>query len=182
MNIPNLMTLIRIILVPVLIICLIQGFYLKALIVFMVAGLTDALDGFLARVLHQKSILGAYMDPLADKALIVSSFVTLSVMAVIPSWLTVIVISRDIVLLTGICILTLISVPVEIKPAVVSKITTAFQLLTVFISLLTLASLVCLGKKIEYIIFWTTAVMTVISGLTYVSRGIRVFNRSSVKK
>jgi hypothetical protein len=95
MNIPNLITLLRIILVPIIVILLIQGFFLKALIVFVVAGLSDALDGFLARVLHQQTVLGAYLDPIADKALLASSFVTLSILHIIPSWLAVIVISRD---------------------------------------------------------------------------------------
>ncbi|MCX5833093.1 MAG: CDP-alcohol phosphatidyltransferase family protein, partial [Deltaproteobacteria bacterium] len=94
-NIPNLLTLLRILLVPVFVILLIQGLFLKALLVFVVAGLTDAMDGFIARVLHQKTVLGLYLDPLADKALIITSFVTLSVMGLIPPWLAVLVISRD---------------------------------------------------------------------------------------
>ena len=87
MNIPNLLTLLRIILSPVIVILLIQGSFFKALIVFIVAGITDALDGFLARVLHQQTVLGAYLDPIADKALLASSFVTLSVLHIIPGWL-----------------------------------------------------------------------------------------------
>ena len=111
MNIPNLITLLRIILVPVIVILLIQGSFFKALIVFIVAGLSDALDGFLARVLKQQTVLGAYLDPIADKALLVSSFVTLSVLHIIPSWLVVIVISRDFIILLGISVLSIMERP-----------------------------------------------------------------------
>jgi len=107
MNIPNLLTLTRIILVPVIVILLIQASFFKAMIVFVVAGITDGLDGFLARVLNQKTVLGSYLDPLADKALILTSFVTLSILGVVPSWLSVIVISRDCIILIGISVLVL---------------------------------------------------------------------------
>src|SRR4030065_2641137 len=104
MNIPNLLTLLRIILVPVIVILLIQGVFLKALIAFIVASLSDVLDGFLARILHQQTALGAYLDPIADKALLASSFVTLSVLHVIPGWLTGIVITRDFLILLGLSV------------------------------------------------------------------------------
>ncbi|HUT44622.1 MAG TPA: CDP-alcohol phosphatidyltransferase family protein, partial [Desulfobacterales bacterium] len=113
MNIPNLLTLFRIILVPVTVIFLIKGDFSKALIVFVVACITDGLDGFFARILKQKTILGSYLDPLADKALIASSFITLSVLGVIPSWLTVIIISRDFIILLGISVLSLMSISFE---------------------------------------------------------------------
>ena len=118
MNVPNLLTLLRIILSPVIVILLIQGAFFKALIVFIVAGITDALDGFLARVLHQQTVLGAYLDPIADKALLASSFITLSVLHIIPGWLTVIVISRDFIILLGISVLSIMSIPVTDPAAV----------------------------------------------------------------
>lgn len=181
MNIPNLITLLRIILTPVLIICLIQGLYFKAFIVFIIAGITDALDGFLARVLHQKSVLGAYLDPLADKALIASSFITLSILdpPAIPAWLTVIVISRDLVIVSGICVLTLLEASFEIKPAIVSKITTLFQILTVVVALAALAAPMHFDRMLIQLVFWVTAVLTVVSGLTYIIRGIKIINHSS---
>ncbi len=82
------------------------------------AGLSDALDGFLARILHQQTVLGAYLDPIADKALLASSFITLSVLHIIPGWLTVIVISRDFIILLGISVLSIMSIPVKIRPTV----------------------------------------------------------------
>ena len=111
MNIPNFLSLLRIILVPVVVIFLIQGSYGKALFAFALAGLTDALDGALARLLNCQTVLGSYLDPIADKLLLTASFVTLSILGIIPSWLTVIVISRDFIILLGIAILSMISVP-----------------------------------------------------------------------
>jgi cardiolipin synthase len=176
MNIPNLLTLLRILLVPLVVILLMDGAYFAALLVFLFAGITDGLDGFLARLLEQKTLLGAYLDPLADKALIASSFVTLSILGFIPGWLTVLVITRDLMILLGISLLTLLSIPFEVRPVAVSKITTAFQLFTVFMVLLTKNFA---GEPLAPLVgflFWATAVLTVLSGLSYVRKGIGMFN------
>jgi len=181
MNIPNLITLLRIILVPVVVILLIQGFFLKALIVFIVAGLSDALDGFLARVLNQQTELGAYLDPIADKALLASTFVTLSVLHVIPGWLTVIVISRDFIILLGISVLSIMSISVEIRPLFISKITTAMQLTTVLLALFAR----CLPEEVHPMwldaLYWVTALFTIVSGLQYMSRGLKLMNHDTKK-
>lgn len=181
MNIPNLITLLRIILVPVIVILLIQGSFFKALIVFIVAGLSDALDGFLARVLKQQTVLGAYLDPIADKALLASSFVTLSVLHIIPSWLTVIVISRDFIILLGIFVLSIMSITVEIRPAFVSKVTTGLQLITVLLAL----SVRCLPCGFDEIwplaLYWVTAFFTILSGLNYMLRGMELMNHDTKK-
>ena len=125
MNIPNLLTLLRILLVPLIVIFLMDGEYLKALITFFISGITDALDGFLARLLHQKTTLGEYLDPIADKALLITCFLTLSIAEVIPGWLTVIVISRDVIILAGTFVLFMMSISFEIKPFLISKVTSA---------------------------------------------------------
>jgi len=168
----------RIILVPVFVIFLIQTEYDKALVTFMVAGLTDALDGTLARLLKCQTTLGAYLDPIADKLLLVTSFVTLAIFGLIPGWLAVIVISRDFIILLGIAILSLMSVAYEIKPAVVGKITTALQVATIFLALLYKA----VTHDFQYYwimgFCWATALFTVISGLVYIMRGIRILNKS----
>jgi cardiolipin synthase len=181
MNIPNLLTLLRIILVPIVVIFLIQGSFTKAMITFVAAALTDALDGFLARTLGQQTVLGAYLDPIADKALLASSFVTLSVLRVIPGWLTVIVISRDIIILLGILVLTMMSIEVKIRPTAVSKITTAMQLATVLMVL----SDRCFPGYIHEIwlmgLFWLTAFFTIISGLDYIMRGQKLINQDTKK-
>ncbi|HON57933.1 MAG TPA: CDP-diacylglycerol--glycerol-3-phosphate 3-phosphatidyltransferase [Smithella sp.] len=180
MNIPNLLTLLRIILVPVIVIFLMQDEYLKALIVFSLAGLTDALDGALARLLNAQSELGSFLDPLADKVLLVTTFVSLSIFGLIPSWLTVIVISRDFIILLGIIILTMMSVKYEIKPLFVSKITTTLQILTVFVALLLKTdSYELISYHYVIAISWLTAIFTILSGGVYILKGIGFLNRSS---
>ncbi|MBE9546479.1 MAG: CDP-diacylglycerol--glycerol-3-phosphate 3-phosphatidyltransferase [Proteobacteria bacterium] len=176
MNIPNFLSLIRIFLVPVLVIFLIQGSFLNALIVFVVAGITDALDGFFARILKQKTVLGAYLDPLADKALLISTFVTLSILGMIPAWLTVIVVSRDFVILLGVSVLFFMSVSFEIRPAFVSKITTTLQLLTLFLVLALRCMPADFNCPLVEVAYWVTALFTVISGLNYVAKGVKFIN------
>ncbi len=174
MNIPNLLTLLRILLVPVVVIFLMQGAFLKALIVLAISGITDALDGFLARILNQQTVLGAYLDPIADKALLASCFVMLSIKDVIPGWLTVIVISRDFIILVGIAILTIMSIPYEIRPSFVSKITTALQLFTVLFFLLFRITPAYIDYRWLIALQWLTALFTIISGLNYMVRGIKL--------
>jgi len=180
MNIPNFLSLLRIILVPVIVIFLIQGLYAKALIVFVVAGLTDALDGALARLLNKQTELGSFLDPLADKILLSTSFISLAIFGLIPSWLAVIVISRDFIILLGLLILSMMSVTYEIKPVFVSKVTTTLQIATVFFALLL--------KTVTYdiisydwivILSWLTASFTVFSGLIYIIKGIKFINRTA---
>jgi len=181
MNIPNLITLLRIILVPAIVILLIQGSFYKALIVFILAGVSDALDGFLARVMKQQTVLGAYLDPIADKALLGSVFVTLSILHVIPSWLAVIVISRDFIILLGISVLSIMSITVEIRPAFVSKVTTGLQLTTILLAL----SVRCLPYDFNGMwlltLYWGTALFTILSGLNYMSRGMKLINHETKK-
>jgi cardiolipin synthase len=181
MNIPNLITLLRIILVPLIVILLIQGSFYKALIVFIVAGVSDALDGFLARIMKQQTALGAYLDPIADKALLGSVFVTLSILHVIPSWLAVIVISRDFIILLGISVLSMMSITVEIRPAFVSKVTTGLQLTTILLAL----SVRCLPYDFNGMwllaLYWGTALFTILSGLNYMSKGMKLINHEAKK-
>ena len=176
MSIPNFLSLFRIILVPVTVIFLIDGSFLKALVVFTMAGVTDALDGFLARVLNQQTILGAFLDPIADKALLTSCFVTMSVLGIIPAWLAVLVVSRDFIILLGIAIMFMVSVSFEIKPALVSKATTALQVVTVFFALI----LKILPGDFDYLwmllLYWLTAGFTIISGFHYIIRWISTIN------
>ncbi|OGP89112.1 MAG: CDP-diacylglycerol--glycerol-3-phosphate 3-phosphatidyltransferase [Deltaproteobacteria bacterium RBG_19FT_COMBO_43_11] len=179
MNLPNFLSLLRIILVPVIIIFLIQESYTEALITFTIAGLTDIFDGLLARALNKQTKLGAFIDPMADKLLLASSFVSLSIVGLIPSWLTVIVISRDFIIVLGMVILSMMSITYEIKPVFISKVTTALQLATIFFALLFKAVV----HDVSYfnwikILCWVTALFTVISGVTYITRGIKYINRA----
>ena len=182
MNIPNFLSLLRIILVPVFVIFLIQDEYYNALIVFVIAGLTDVLDGTMARLLNAQTKLGSYLDPIADKLLLATSFVTLAILGIIPSWLTVIVMSRDFIILLGIAILSLMSVAFEIKPALISKATTVLQIGTVFFALLYKIVTNYLNYNLILILFWLTALFTVASGLVYIIRGVKIINRTNTKE
>jgi cardiolipin synthase len=180
MNIPNFFSLLRIILVPVIVIFLIQDEYANALIIFTIAGLTDALDGTLARLLNKQTELGAFLDPLADKILLTTSFISLSIFGLIPSWLTVIVISRDFIILIGIMTLSMMSVTYQIKPVFVSKITTALQIGTVFLSLfLKTFTFDIISYDLVKVVSWLTAFFTILSGLVYIFKGIKFLNRTS---
>jgi len=165
MTIPNLITGLRIILVPIFIICLINGRFLSAIVVFILAGLSDGADGFIARVFNQKSKLGAYLDPLADKILLVSAFIALAVRHFVPPWLTVVVISRDVLILLGVLILFLNGANFTIKPSIVSKLTTCFQLITV-LAILFKEHLQCEFQAGIYL-YWLTGLLTIASGLHY---------------
>jgi len=180
MNIPNFLSLLRIILVPVIVIFLIQGSYTKALIAFVIAGLTDALDGAVARILNKQTKLGSFLDPLADKILLSTSFIALAIFSLIPSWLAVIVISRDFMILLGIVILSMMSVAYEIKPIFVSKVTTTLQIATVFFALLLKTfTYDIISYNLIIILSWLTASFTIISGLIYIIKGIKFINRTA---
>jgi cardiolipin synthase (CMP-forming) len=175
-TIPNVITLIRILLTPLFIIFLIQGFYHKALAIFVLAGLSDLADGLIARVWHQKSRLGSYLDPLADKVLMAASFVTLSIYREIPSWLTVVVLSRDVALALGILIFRLADIPLIIRPSLAGKWTTTFQVTTVFLVLL--GKLWPIHHTVLMVFFWITGILTTISGVHYLFNGIRIMDAS----
>lgn len=176
-NLPNFLSLARILLIPLLIILLINGAYFGALTIFILAALTDAADGMLARLMQQRTIIGAYLDPLADKLLSGSSFICLAILGLIPGWLTVLVISRDVIILGGLLILFIISRVPKIQPTTASKMTTFFQLLTIVIVLFTqIAPFYSLLLKI---LIWTTGAFTIYSGLQYVKKGIEILGQET---
>ena len=174
LTIPNLITLFRIILTPLFIIFLIQGNYRKALVVFVLAGVSDMADGLIARTWQQKSRLGSYLDPLADKLLMAASFVTLSIYHQIPSWLTVVVLSRDVILAVGVVIFRLADIPLVVRPSLAGKWTTTFQLITVGFVLLN--KIWAFPPLVLPVFFWVTGALTTISGLQYFYRGIKQTN------
>jgi cardiolipin synthase len=175
LTIPNLITLFRIIITPLFIIFLIQGNYRKALVVFVLAGVSDLADGLIARGWQQKSRLGSYLDPLADKVLMAASFVTLSIYHQIPSWLTVVVLSRDVTLATGVLIFRLADIPLTVRPSLAGKWTTTFQLITVGFVLL--SKIWAFPPLVLPVFFWITGILTSVSGLQYFYRGIKQMNR-----
>lgn len=176
-NIPNSLTILRIILVPAIVILLMQGSFKIAIVVFLISGLTDILDGYLARVLHQQTVLGSYLDPIADKALMISCYVTLAVKKILPGWLSVVVISRDCIILIGVAVLSLMSVSYKIQPALIGKLTTAVQILTVFVFLVSRAVPGSVAASTMEGLIWITAFFTVVSGFHYIMIGVQQINQ-----
>jgi cardiolipin synthase len=128
MTIPNLITIARLVLVPLVIVMIGQGRWLSAFALVVAAGASDAVDGYIAKRFDMRTELGAYLDPLADKALLVSIYVTLAVTGVLPGWLAVTVVSRDIMIVAAIILSRLMDRPVAIRPLFVSKLNTAAQI------------------------------------------------------
>lgn len=135
MSIPNLITLARILLVPVLVWAIASDAMRIAFWLFVAAGLSDAIDGFLAKRFGMATELGAYLDPLADKAMIVSIYVALAIAGAIPIWLVILVVSRDIMIVSAVILSWLVDKPVRLKPLTVSKLNTVAQILLVAVAL-----------------------------------------------
>jgi cardiolipin synthase len=174
MNLPNTLTILRILSVPVFTIFLLYDHLFYALIIFVAAGITDALDGLIARVYRQKTTIGAYLDPIADKLLLATAFIGMAVLGIVPRWLTVVVITRDVIILLGVLILMLTSHRVDINPTLLSKLTTDFQILTIIVVLLTPYSSLFKGLLIYFI--WITTIVTLASGFQYIYIGSKYFN------
>jgi cardiolipin synthase (CMP-forming) len=175
LSIPNLITLARILLVPVIVWAIASNQMQIAFGLFLVAGLSDLVDGFLAKRFGMATELGAYLDPLADKAMIVSIYVTLGIQEAIPRWLVILVVSRDIMIVSAVILSWLIDKPVKLKPLTVSKLNTVAQIL---LSLLVLASL-AIGFDAALAIAVLTAlvaVLTLLSIAFYVAAWVRHMN------
>ena len=173
LNLPNFLTLIRIVAIPFFLVLLASHLYFDALLVFILGGVTDALDGFLARRMNQKTSLGAILDPIADKLLLMSSFIMLGMMGGLPLWLVVLVVSRDAVILIGYVTISFFAgVAPEVQPTLSGKLSTAFQLLTVGVVLAMLADSRLLEPWMDDALIYITAAVTVISGVQYLYRGL----------
>lgn len=178
LNIPNFLTLLRIIAIPIFLILLSDGEVGWALAVFVLAGVTDSLDGAIARLTNSRTVLGAYMDPLADKMLILSAFVALAAMGSMPRWLTVVVISRDVVILIGYLSLFLLTQQLmEIRPSAISKAATFFDLLTLTTVLLGMWGTSWPTSGTTVWLFEITGAVTAISGIHYMYRGLRWYQQ-----
>lgn len=129
MNIPNLITVGRILLVPVIVWAIASGQMAVAFALFFIAGLSDAVDGYLAKRLNMQSEIGALLDPLADKALLVSIYVALGITGDAPRWIVILVVSRDIIIIGAVIVSWLLGRPIPMKPLMVSKLNTVAQVL-----------------------------------------------------
>jgi len=128
MNLPNIISLARLLMVPFAVWLIISEAYGVALACFAVAGISDAVDGYLARRMNQRSELGAYLDPLADKMLLVSVYVTLGMAKLIPAWLVILVVSRDVLIVGAVLLSRLMDQPIKVAPLMVSKVNTVAQI------------------------------------------------------
>ena len=172
-NVPNFLTLLRIVAIPIFLILLEDLRYREALAVFVAAGLTDGLDGAIARLTHTKTTLGAFLDPAADKALLVSAFIALGFMHVVPRWLVVVVISRDVVIVLGYFLLFMMTQEtMAVRPTVSGKVSTALQLASVAAVLVALVDPHLVNPAAEGGIFYATGAVTALAGLQYMYRGL----------
>lgn len=178
-NIPNVLSIARILITPFFVILIIKKMFFSALLVFTIAGISDALDGIIARYFNQRTVLGSYLDPLADKILLSSAFISLAILKAIPGWLAVIVITRDVLILLGIAMVNIMGKKILIKPSLVSKCTTVFQLTAIFLILLD--NQFAIHKLlILWPLYWITAFFTIISGLHYIITGLKMLQETSI--
>jgi len=178
-NVPNTITAFRAFLIPPFIIAVLYRDFKAAAVVFFAAAVSDAVDGFVARRLKQVTTVGVILDPIVDKLLINSAFVMLSyVDKIIPIWLTIIVLSRDVLILVGGWLLTVFGKVKRIKPNILGKLTAFFQFLTVFLTLLKLN----LGfpQYLLEILYVTTGIFTVASAVGYTLKGISELSNEEI--
>jgi cardiolipin synthase len=173
LNLPNFLTLIRILTIPFFLVYLSYHRYGEALIIFIIGGVTDFLDGLAARLMNQQTALGAYLDPIADKLLVITSFIMLGLIDGIPEWLAVVVVSRDVLILIGYGIIyLLIEERPPVKPSMIGKWSTMLQLLTLGVALGLLHDESMLDRRLWNVLIALTAITTVASGLQYLYRGL----------
>lgn len=172
MTLPNFITVARFIMVPLIILSMIDGDMLTAFALFMLAGVSDGLDGFIARHFNQRSELGAWLDPLADKLLLVSVFVMLGWLGALPNWLVIFAVSRDGLIVGAVVLSSLMEHPVEMRPLMVSKANTMFQIILVILVLADLAGLAQLDPVVEWMIY-AVAGLTIASASAYLVTWLR---------
>ncbi|MGC2199755.1 MAG: CDP-alcohol phosphatidyltransferase family protein [Stellaceae bacterium] len=178
LNLPNLISLGRLLLVPLAISLILEGSYGIAFWVFVVAGVSDALDGFIAKRFDRRTRLGALLDPLADKVLLVSVYVTLGIAGQLWPWLVVLVVFRDLMIIGGfVLIQTLAEMPKSFQPLLISKINTGVQV-TVICYVLARLGLGAEAGPVDFVLSIAVAATTVVSGLIYLVRWARILARS----
>ena len=178
MNLPNALTVIRILLVPLFLYEVLKDHFSAATVVYLAAAFTDGLDGFIARVWRMQTRLGTFLDPLADKLLVTASYLVLAYLGVLPLWLSLAVISRDIIIVLGSLVIYLLLHHLVVKPHPLGKITTFFQFAMMLITLVLQSDWTWASARFLERVFMPlavmTAVLTVLSGAVYILQGFRV--------
>jgi cardiolipin synthase len=172
LTLPNLITIGRLLLVPLIIWFIVAAQPLAAFIILVVAGGSDAIDGFIARQFDLRSELGTYLDPIADKTMLVSIYVTLAVVAAIPVWLTILIVSRDLLIVGAVVLSWLLGEPTSVQPLRLSKVNTLAQILLAAIVLGDLAFPIDL-EWLSWSLVYLVAVLTVASGAVYLVEWVR---------
>jgi cardiolipin synthase len=166
MNLPNLITIVRILIVPLIIWLIISGQFALAFLGLIVAGASDAADGFIAKRFGMSTTLGAYLDPIADKVMLVSIYVSLGILEIFQSWLVIAVVSRDFLIVGGLLLAWYLDRPMDIKPVFVSKANTAGQIVLAVAAL----GLLAVDRHDSDVIFWggfAVVMLTAASGAIY---------------
>lgn len=166
MTIPNLITVARLCCVPLIVYAMMVDEMVVAFLLFVAAGVSDGIDGFIARHYDQHSRLGEYIDPVADKLLLVSVFVMLGFLGAVPIWLVIAAVARDFLIVAAVLLSSLMTHPVAMRPIFLSKANTAFQIALVVVVMAELAFDVPLGG-LGGILVIVVAVLTVLSGAAY---------------
>jgi cardiolipin synthase (CMP-forming) len=175
-NLPNFITLARMLMTPLAVMMIISQRFLPAFLIFILAGVSDGVDGFIAKRFDLRTELGAYLDPLADKALLISIYVSLAIYAGLPAWIAITVVSRDVMIVVAVLVSWLLDKPVEIRPVLVSKLNTVAQI--------TLAGF-ALGVRaygleaplLQTALEWTVAATTLASGGLYIAQWLDHMSR-----
>jgi cardiolipin synthase len=168
LTLPNVITVARLCAVPAAIYLVLHGMFPEAFWLFLGAGASDAVDGWLARR-RGPTYVGAVLDPLADKALLMAMYVVLAVVHVLPDWLAILVVFRDVLIVGGVLVLNVLGQPPEIRPLMVSKVNTVLQIVLVAVALL----MAGFGRHADVtlqVLIWVVAATTAVSGAAYVAR------------
>jgi len=171
-SIPNVITVFRIFLVPLVVWLIIDGDLQLAFIAFFLAGVSDALDGFLAKRFGWQTILGAYLDPIADKVLLVSIYVVLGFFAYLPVWLVIAVVTRDVLIVGAFLLSWTLDRPVEVRPLLVSKVNTMGQIVLAALVLADIGFALGLGRLTDGLV-WVTGILTIVSAGAYLINWLR---------
>jgi cardiolipin synthase (CMP-forming) len=172
LNIPNCITITRVLLVPVIFWLMVSSRLESAFFLFVLAGLSDAVDGYLAKRFNLQTELGAHLDPLADKLLIATVFITLGWLGELPSWLVIAVVARDLLIIIAIMLSWLLGHPVRIKPFWVSKANTAAQIVLAATALADTGFNLHLGW-LRFVLVWLTLTLTLVSLGAYMRAWLR---------
>jgi len=169
---PNLITVIRILIVPVAIWLIIHGAYTPAFLLFVLAGISDSVDGFLARYYQWNTKLGSYLDPIADKLLLVAIYVTLGFLGHMPAWLVILVVSRDVLIVGAVMLSWMMDRALEVRPSRISKVNTAGQIVLAGVVLAQLGVAPWLAPAVPPLT-WLVGALTLVSAAVYLGRWLR---------